>query len=150
MLDRVRLHNDPEADQSPNGSKLRITNKASGPVWINYISPQHLWPQTLKIEAGQTADYDVPSGSSIPGTRFWPKYDCDGNGQNCTFGESGGPKLPCPAHGCSPPVDSKFEANFGDNGRDWYDSSQVDGWTLPYYMEYNCDGDAGNSAKLNC
>ena len=92
----------------------------------------------------------MPAGSSIPGTRFWPKYDCDGNGQNCTFGESGGPGLPCPRSGCSPPVDSKFEATFGANGLDWYDSSQVDGWTLPYYMEFNCEGDSGNSGKLNC
>ena len=101
------------------------------------------------IAAGQVADYDIPSGS-VPATRFWPKYDCDADGQNCTFGESGGPNLPCPAHGCSPPVDSKFEATFGADGLDWYDSSQVDGWSLPYYMEFNCEGDPNNSGKLNC
>ena len=87
----------------------------------------------------------------IAATRFWPKYDCDDAGLNCTFGESGGPGLPCPASGCSPPVDSKFEATFGAaDGRDWYNSSHVDGWTLPYQAEFNCAGDASNTADLNC
>ena len=53
-------------------------------------------------------DYAVPE--PVSSTRFWPKYDCDRYGQNCAFGESGGPNLPCPASGCSPPIDTKFEA----------------------------------------
>jgi len=64
------------------------------------------------------------------------------------MGESGGPDLPCPAGGCSPPIDSKFEATFGaSDGNDWYDSSQVDGWTLPYEMSYRCNGKLTNA---NC
>ena len=151
QLNNVHLHYDSEAEQTSNGSKMRITNGASKDIWINYQSSKMIWPQTLKIAAGQTADYNIPAGQEIPGVRYWPKYDCDEDGQNCTMGESGGPNLPCPAHGCSPPIDSKFEATWAAGGStDWYDSSQVDGWTLPYYMQYNCDGDAGNSGKLNC
>lgn len=67
------------------------------------------------------------------------------------FGESGGPGLPCPASGCSPPIDSKFEATFGaSDGNDWYNSSHVDGWTLPYYAFFDCDGDTNNTAELDC
>lgn len=150
MLDRVHLHYNSMLQQVPNQSKLRIANKGTQPMYINYQAQTAAWPQTLLISPGQVADYDIPSGS-VPATRFWPKYDCDSSGQNCTFGESGGPNLPCPKSGCSPPVDSKFEATFGASGNlDWYDSSQVDGWSLPYYMEFNCDGDPNNSGKLNC
>lgn len=110
-----------------------------------------LWPQTLKIPAGMVADYEVPAGQLVQATRFWPKYDCDSQGQNCVFGESGGPDLPCPASGCSPPIDSKFEATFGaSDGNDWYNSSHVDGWTLPYDAHFNCEGDEANTARLNC
>ena len=94
-------------------------------------------------------DYKVPQ--SVSATRFWPKYQCDSQGENCAFGESGGPNLPCPHAGCSPAIDSKFEATFGtEQGLDWYNSSQVDGWTLPFEMSFNCDGDAANSADLDC
>ena len=135
QLNNVHLHYNSETEQTPDESKMRITNGASKDIWINYQSSAMLWPQTLKIAAGQTADYNIPAGQEIPGTRYWPKYGCDDDGQNCTMGESGGPNLPCPAHGCSPPIDSKFEATWAAGGStDWYDSSQVDGWTLPYYM----------------
>jgi hypothetical protein len=105
----------------------------------------------LRIDPGKIMDYDVPENQSISATRFWPKYRCDADGQNCAFGESGGPGLPCPPQGCSPPIDTKFEATFGaSHNLDWYNASQVDGWTLPYDMKFDCQGDANNSADLNC
>jgi len=108
-----------------------------------------LWPQTLRIDPGRVMDYEV--NESVSATRFWPKYQCDDNGQNCAFGESGGPGLPCPPSGCSPPIDSKFEATFGSSqGLDWYNASQVDGWTLPYEMKFDCKDDTNNSADLDC
>ena len=104
----------------------------------------------MRVDAGKAAEYKIPSGENIPGVRFWPKYGCDSTGQNCDFGESGGPGLPCPPKGCSPPVDSKFEATFGaSDGNDWYDASAVDGWTLPYYMEFKC-GATGKVDKADC
>merc|ERR1719189_345946 len=84
----------------------------------------------------------------IPGCRWWPKTGCDGSGENCLMGESGGPYLACPPGGCSPPIDSKFEATFGStDGNDWYDASQVDGWTLPYDAVFRCRGQVTNA---NC
>lgn len=103
------------------------------------------------IPSGHVADYEVPVGQLVEATRFWPKYDCEEDGQNCVFGESGGPNLPCPASGCSPPIDSKFEVTFGaSDGNDWYNSSHVDGWTLPYYAFFDCQGDDNNTAILDC
>ena len=94
-------------------------------------------------------DYKV--NESVAATRFWPKYNCDTDGLNCAFGESGGPGLPCPPKGCSPPIDTKLEATFGDaNGLDWYNASQVDGWSLPFEMEFDCRDDDANSAELDC
>ena len=34
----------------------------------------------------------------------------------CKLGGSGGPQQLCDEVGCAPPVDTKFEATFGDNG----------------------------------
>jgi hypothetical protein len=108
----------------------------------------------LKIDKGKIMDFIVPENEYISATRFWPKYQCDANGQNCAFGESGGPELDCPEGGCSPPIDTKFEATFGsphpDFNLDWYNSSQVDGWTLPYEMNFNCRDNPAESAYLNC
>jgi len=110
-----------------------------------------MWPQTIKIAEGDAVDYKVPVDLKMDGVRFWPKFDCDEDGQNCTMGESGGPNLPCPAKGCSAAIDSKFEVTFNDvNGHDWYNSSQVDGWTLPFHMKFNCGDDKKESAELNC
>jgi len=110
-----------------------------------------VWPQTLRVDSGKIMDFKVPYGENISATRFWPKYQCDSNGQNCAFGESGGPDLPCPEGGCSPPIDTKFEATFGAGGNlDWYNSSQVDGWTLPFDMKFDCRDGSGGYADLNC
>eukprot|EP00913_Durusdinium_trenchii_P028753 g26966.t1 len=48
-------------------------------------------------------------------TRYWPKYRCDQHGNHCLIGESGGVGQECDQEGCAPPVDTKFEATFGDN-----------------------------------
>ena len=82
-----------------------------------------LWPQTLRIDSGLVMDYEIPRNELVEATRFWPKYNCNESGLNCAFGESGGPGLPCPPNGCSPPIDTKLEATFGSNGRDWYNAS---------------------------
>lgn len=57
--------------------------------------------------------------------------------------------MPCPAAGCSPGIDSKLEATFYDvNKKDFYDASAVDGWTLPYEMEFHCSVGDNSGEKL--
>jgi hypothetical protein len=104
--------------------------------------------------AGSFVEYNIPD-KGISGVRFWPGYGCDANGHNCTIGPSGGPAalgFTCPPHHCAPPIDSKFEATFaclsplsgsqcqtnpsdpagGPLGRlDWWNTSMVDGFTVP-------------------
>jgi len=95
---------------------------------------------------GSYIDYTVPD-TGLSGSRFWAKYGCDSNGQNCAIGDQmqywPNPPGGCPAGGCTPPVDSLFEATWGcrpgtscnaGNPTTWFDTSQVDGWTIPYKL----------------
>jgi len=95
---------------------------------------------------GSYVDYTVPD-TGLSGSRFWAKYGCDANGQNCLIGDQmqywPNPPGGCPAGGCTPPVDSLFEATWGcrpgsdcnaQNPTTWFDTSQVDGWTIPYKL----------------
>jgi len=126
---------------------LRFINGGTQPVFINYIAQHQYWPNTIRIEAGKSIDYRIPEGN-VPAVRFWPKYNCADGNQDCQFGESGGPNLPCPSWGCSPPIDSKFEVSFNDvTGNDWYNASAVDGWTLPYHMQFTC---RGKNVDIDC
>jgi hypothetical protein len=115
-------------------TRLRIVNNCQEPIWIAH-SDNVADPQNIKLAHGEHHDYNIPD-AGLPATRFWPKLGCDSNGQGCTIGDSGeGGGKPCPAAGCHPPVDSKFEATFAPlSGTDatWYNLSQVDGYTLPF------------------
>jgi hypothetical protein len=112
-------------------------------------------PHQLLLAPNASYDYPIPD-RGIAGTRFWPGYGCDATGNNCAIGQSGGPAdqgFVCPSNGCAPPIDSKFEGTFGclptvaagnclpnpsDPTRrplpatDGWDTSMVDGFTLPY------------------
>ena len=155
------------SDSSPSalpvassGTRLRIINGCKkDPLFIaNFAVDKPAFPQDLKLEAGATHDFDIPE-EGLPSTRFWAKWGCDAKGMNCLIGESGGPGESCGPTGCAPPIDSKFEATFGcmPNSKtpcahnpsdptqpigpiDWWDVSQVDGWTLPYKVDIvgNC------------
>jgi len=137
------------------GSRLRIINGCKqDPLWIaNFAFQAPAFPQDMKLAAGASHDFAIPD-EGLAATRFWAKWGCDAQGANCLIGESGGPGESCGAEGCAPPVDSKFEATFGCMKKDvsqcarnpsapaeplgptdWWDVSQVDGWTLPYKVE---------------
>merc|ERR1740129_1969310 len=137
-----------------SGSRLRITNAcASAPMWIAHNAHGTVGPdmQNTKIEALQSFDFLTPDGLSA--TRYWPKMFCDAEGNKCGLGGSGGPSEKCVGNGdyrrCAPPIDTKFEATFGQTGMpcdetsqlgcDHVDVSLVDGWTLPFRMEMNGD-----------
>jgi len=115
-------------------TRLRITSKCQEPIWIAH-SDNVPAAQNILLHAGESHDYPIPDGG-LSATRFWPKTGCDGSGSHCTMGDSGeGGGKPCPASGCQPPLDSKFEATFAPRGgadATWYNLSQVDGYTLPF------------------
>lgn len=111
-------------------TRLRVTNHCAQPIWIAH-SENVPDAQNVKLGQGQSRDYNIPD-SGLSAMRVWPKVGCNDNGQNCKIGDS---VAPCPAGGCQPPVDSKFEASFAPKGgaaATWYNLSQVDGYTLPF------------------
>lgn len=133
----------------PPGSKPRLIVKNICPsleIWIA-SSANVAAPRNVRIPPNGEYKYHIPAGG-LSSTRFWPKIGCNAVGQKCAMGSSGGDGQDCPKAGCAPPVDSKFEASFGvsgvdcrkDNkGCDWWDTSAVDGYTLPYRVQVsNC------------
>jgi len=119
-------------------------------MWIAHIAGGGVGqdPQDVKINAGESAVFATSAGSgALSATRYWPKLGCDASGNNCVFGDSGGPGEGCVIRipgkddnytQCAPPVDTKFEASFappGSAGNDVLDMSLVDGYTLPFKLE---------------
>ncbi|APR79044.1 Beta-1,4-xylanase [Minicystis rosea] len=109
---------------------LTIKNNCSQPIWVAHSTNVQA-AQNVKLNKGAAFVYNVPD-AGIAATRFWPKTGCNESGSNCTIGDS---VAPCPAGGCQPPIESKFEATFASKGgpdQTWYNLSQVDGYTLPF------------------
>ena len=155
----------------PQMSRLRIVNGCSSDMWIFYLigsgggSLSMPTPHQTLLHSNGFIDYPIPD-IGLAATRFWPGYGCDATGNNCTIGQSGGPSsdgFTCPAAGCAPPIDSKFEGTFGclpsvpsamcQNNpsasppmplpqSDSWDTSMVDGFTLPYRVRVldSCSG----------
>ncbi|MEM1205408.1 MAG: thaumatin family protein [Acidobacteriota bacterium] len=149
-----------ESGDASQTARLRITNGCDEAISIFYnigdgggsfsgTAPAN--PTVLAAE-GDFIDYAIPD-IGLAATRFWPGYDCNADGV-CSIGSSGGPGLACSSDGCAPPVDSKFEGTFGclpsvnpddcqknPSGpgnlttEDNWDTSMVDGYTLPYQVE---------------
>jgi hypothetical protein len=160
---------------SSTTARLLITNGCKkDPLWIaNFAFQSPAFKQDLELAAGETHAFEIPP-EGLASTRFWAKWGCDkATGTGCIIGESGGPGESCdPKMGCAPPVDSKFEATFGctlsDVSKcatnpsspnpakpdplgpiDWWDVSQVDGWTLPYKVVVR--GDCPSAPKeIDC
>ncbi|CAL1133688.1 unnamed protein product [Cladocopium goreaui] len=129
------------------------------PLWVAHIAGSGVGPdvQNLKIAAGQSFTFQTPD--NLQATRYWPKMRCNSQGNQCQLGGSGGPQQLCDEKvGCAPPVDTKFEATFGQKalqcnpqqeeytGCDYIDVSMVDGWTLPFKFEVvgNCSSSSGS------
>jgi hypothetical protein len=132
---------------------LRLKNSCNFTLWMEgrassgIVAGQTTTP--IRVEPGQYNDYFIPS-TGLASTRFWAKYGCDDTGRNCLIGDQMQyyPDGGCPTNGCTPPVDSLFEATWGaTGGTTWFDTSQVDGYTLPYkvsligqYDQCDCSG----------
>lgn len=122
-------------DKQP--TRLRVTNNLDFPIWMQ-TSENIPDKRIVKLEKNESYDYNIPD-VRLEATRFWPKIGCDASGNNCKLGQS---MPPCPAGGCQPPIESKFEATWAAkncptdkpdaNCLTWYNASQVDGYTLPF------------------
>jgi len=136
-------------------TRLRVINGSTEVMWAFWLGATNggTLPDAhqIRLAPGAHHDYAIPPGG-IASTRFWPGFGCDDTGNNCRVGQSGGPRadgFTCPSTGCAPPIDSKFEGTFGcltapcqTNPSsptheplpriDSWDTSLVDGWTVPY------------------
>mmetsp|Transcript_33275 Transcript_33275/g.70016 ORF Transcript_33275/g.70016 Transcript_33275/m.70016 type:complete len:350 (+) Transcript_33275:257-1306(+) len=158
--DKTDSRQSSQMQNDSKGPRLQIINGCKkDDLWIAGFSvAAPIFDKDVKLTAGESMTVPIPD-EGLPSTRFWAKWSCDGEGQNCVIGQSGGPGEGCGPTGCAPPVDSKFEATFGCltdvdkcaknpsaptepiGPTDWWDVSQVDGWTLPYKVELvgECD-----------
>ncbi len=106
---------------------ITFVNRCNYPIWMNPFPTVGNGIQ--RLEQNARTIYNIPD-SGWKG-RFWPKTECDGNGQNCAVGQS---VPPCPSGGCQPPAETKVEFFFptmNDRNSVWYDISLVDGYSLP-------------------
>jgi len=142
---------------------VRIINNCKSTLWIEARQgpqsaplPGVMSTSTMALP-GSFVDYTIPS-TGLSSARFWAKYGCDKNGKDCSIGDQSqywpSPPGGCPAKGCTAPIDSLFEATFGckpgascnnQNPTTWFDTSQVDGWTIPYKLTTS-----GATEKCDC
>jgi len=142
---------------------VRIINNCKSSLWIearqgpqNAPLPGQTGTSTLALSGGYV-DYPIPA-TGLASARFWAKYGCDKQGRNCAIGDQTqywpNPPGGCPATGCTAPIDSLLEATFGckpgaacnvQNPTTWFDTSQVDGWTIPYKLSV-----AGSTEECDC
>jgi len=159
----------PSPNQYPTQTAdLRIINSCKTTLWFEarYGGAGAPLPgqsaTALQALPGSYVDYTVPD-TGLSGSRFWAKYGCDSNGQNCAIGDQmqywPNPPGGCPSGGCTPPVDSLFEATWGcrpgsscnaANPTTWFDTSQVDGWTIPYKLTPLGDTSQCDCIGTNC
>lgn len=136
-----------------SSKRFRVTNKCKHRLWVQSSGAELPHdPDIVSLSAGESYDYSIPL-AGLPSTRFLPKIGCDDSGNNCLVQSM----PPCPTGGCTPPIDSKFEASFGcildhrascsktgqgqvSTYQDWWDGSAVDGWTLPFSILVNDGG----------
>jgi len=142
---------------------LRIINNCKTTLWVEGRAGGTGGPipgqsvTATRTLPGSYVDFTIPD-TGLPATRFWAKYGCDDNGRNCVIGDQmqywPNPPGGCPAGGCTPPVDSLFEATWGcrpgsscnsANPTTWFDTSQVDGWTIPYKLT-----PVGDTSRCDC
>ncbi len=143
-------------------TRFRITNQCSYDIWIQQLNMPAGVPAIQRLAMGDNLDFDIPA-AGLASTRFWPKKDCDANGNNCAMGQS---SPPCPTDGgCAPPVESKIEVTWGCTlsdqsqctitpqgdpiGNTFYNATLVDGYTFPFTISVESDG-GGDCVDLNC
>lgn len=117
---------------------FRMTNHCCETIWVearmgNCSNPLPGKNNTVfKVEPGSFIDFEIPN-TGLADTRFWAKWGCDDNGTNCEMGDQE-PTWPlkencpepygctfdqcptggiCPPNGCTPPIDTMFEATWG-------------------------------------
>lgn len=148
-----------DAEPGPDDStrRFRVTNRCVQPVWVQQVGTRVPHEPRIRIIAPNASHtYAIPN-RGLPSATFLPKTGCDKSGDNCDVQST----PPCPPHGCTPGIDTRFGASWGctyaaegkehvadcartAQGRtstyeDWWDGSAVNGWTLPFSILVDAD-----------
>eukprot|EP01064_Diplonema_japonicum_P000156 TRINITY_DN1009_c3_g1_i1.p1 TRINITY_DN1009_c3_g1~~TRINITY_DN1009_c3_g1_i1.p1 ORF type:complete len:375 (+),score=25.86 TRINITY_DN1009_c3_g1_i1:103-1227(+) len=141
----------------PADKRLTVVNGCdTEPIWIanQGFAQNYVPPQMKKLDPGKKISYEIPN-KGLESTRFWPLAGCNETSGQCAIGQSVGSTSnlpPCGVGGCAPAIDSKFEVTWGCTlsekecgknregkslfGPDYFDVSLVDGFSLPYKVNF--------------
>jgi len=143
-------------------------NSCSETVWVGSYGQSGTPPIDgggWEMKAGEVKSFPVPRGAS---GRIWPRTGCDfeadgscKDGNCCTTGgcltADGKFGLECSQTGVPPTtlLEWTLDAHSGNGPIDYYDSSMVDGWSVPMLMTavagtYNPAPDPGMDADFWC
>ncbi|XP_058077265.1 thaumatin-like protein 1b [Magnolia sinica] len=123
--------------------------------------PYTVWPGTLhdprKPQLSQTG-FELAQGAAVSldapnawGGRFWGRTRCttDTSGRfKCATADCGSGVVACNGAGAAPPATLAEFTLQGDGGKDFYDTSLVDGFNLP--MSIIPQGGSGECSKSSC
>ena len=171
----ARPENESSVSQSDapksTGARLRITNGCKkDSLWLaNFAFQAPVFKQDIELPAGETHEFDIPA-KGLAATRFWAKWGCNkATGGDCVIGQAVVPaRAATPssaAHRPSTASSRRRSAALSDPASappfvarpgkpdplgpiDWWDVSQVDGWTLPYKVVVKGDCPATQGDRL--
>ncbi|XP_077219812.1 thaumatin-like protein 1b [Tasmannia lanceolata] len=128
-----------------------FTNKCNYTVWAGTLSGSGSPPlsQTgFQLNQGVSTSLAAPVGWS---GRFWGRTHCSSDSAGkfkCATGDCGKGSIPCSGAGAIPPA-TLVEFTLGKNGgQDFYDTSLVDGYNLPFSV--GPQGGTGNCRTSGC
>ncbi|KAI3837988.1 hypothetical protein MKW92_038635 [Papaver armeniacum] len=137
-----------------------VTGALSATFTFKNNCPYTVWPGTLtgagsqlpktgfELATGASSSVDAPAGWS---GRFWARTDCstDSSGKFvCVTADCGSGKVECNGAGAIPPATLlEFTLN-GHGGKDFYDTSLVDGYNLP--ASITPQGGSGSCSSTAC
>ena len=145
----------------PTGIKINVNNKCNKDIWLtlnNRLKCGHNRDtdcsttykgnfQNKRLVAGTgSAVYAVSPG--LQSAQFIVKSGCDSTGERCKMGQA---LPPCgdPGNPCQPNYTTKFEASYTDNAVN-YDTSFVDGYSLPMKVEQPPGGTGQDCGDFDC
>lgn len=139
-----------------SAQRLTIHNACDiEPLWLAVQAPgDRVGPDGTNIKLLPGSSKVITTTGS--GLRYWPKYGCGEDGQDCRVGQSGGTGQACfPDIGCAPAIDTKFEASWNAGGEDYVDMSMVDGFTVPFKLQvrgtcFNQNRDSIQDQLVDC
>lgn len=158
VINKPSDDNDDNADDDKRKTEdLTIKNSCDyeGGIWIEGRTTagpvSGITKTPFYLAKGESINISAPKQGEVS-DRFWAKWGCDTDGQNCLMGDQAQryPGGGCPSNGCTAPLDTLFEPTWGCSlekekcavnpssvtkerlgPTTFFDLSLVDGYSLP-------------------